>query len=789
MTLVDIYENEVKPRIDYSSELSDLSPIKTAPDRYKLLCPNCGKKEAFLYTNTGIIECNRKNNCSYRTSFLAYKNGGDYPRGQDYVKAIKGMGERYGIVIDSEKSHEFIKRYEKKQSDQQILTKLWDYFRSILPNSRGAQYLESRNFPVDQKRFGMYPKTEELKRWINEQKIDLNRCQNLGLIRGDFEGRLVGDWKTKDNEICNFWARSLDGKEPKYLRLKGHAELRQDYPQGSESIKSDQIIWVEGHLDVVASNLSGLSNVVGCGTATVPDKAFQTLKPKEVILCLDNDQAGQDGTYRFIEKHRNDDLRVFVAKIPYDDCKDLADVYEKYGKEAVQEFFQEEKLIHGMTFIADHILQKSKGDEWNSYTKEQALSELITFHEKVAVKNSWKLTEFFWTRVSEALELSTEEVNEIAESIESKKKKEQIQEQAKKELNSALNLFKEGNVDEGAKLVETFNSEVQGQLTSENTLQELLKPSSEEDVIKEFQGLSDNVDTGYKISEDIAIQFPAGAISAIVAPTGHGKTRALINFSLGVLEKNPDKSVYFFTYEENKSAITSLFLNTYINEELSKNNRRSIKHYFKNIEDKEEAFKYFINGKTIPIDEGTEQTLENYFLERKKQFFKELIDSGRLNIVYSEYDAQELCQIILNLREKREDLGLVCIDYIQLLDDSIEKEKRSSRQEELKSICLKLKNCAVETGLPIVVAGQFNREVTKKDQMHPTKIGEAGDIERIANLILGIFDKRFDKSKENKIYIEVLKGREIGAGHNTSLNYNGNTGKIEMPEFSGLGTL
>jgi len=315
------------------------------------------------------------------------------------------------------------------------------------------------------------------------------------------------------------------------------------------------------------------------------------------------------------------------------------------------------------------------------------------------------------------------------------------------------------------------------------TVDDLLEPITEEDVIEELQGLSESVETGYTLNENIKIAFPAGAITAVVAPTGHGKTRALINFSLGVLKENPKKSVYFFTYEENRAAILTLFLNTYIGEDLSKNNRASIKHYFKNQE--VDPFKYFIKVKTIPVAEGVTQTLSEYFLEKKNQFFTELLATGRLNIVYCEYDAENLLQLIRELKAKKEDLGLICIDYIQLLSDRSGKTPFFSRQEELKSICLKMKNCAIKTGLPFVVAAQFNREVQRKEQMHSTKIGEAGDIERIANLIIGIFDIR----EESKLHIEILKGREIGAGYTAKLGYNGNTGKIEsscFQNFEGL---
>lgn len=798
MNLVEIYESEIKPRIDYSKELADLEPVKKGDGRYLLICPNCRQKEAFLYENTGIIECNRKNNCAYKGDFLAYKNGGMYPSGADFVNAIKEMGSKYGIIIDEGKAESYSKQYQKRETDQAILSKVWGYFLSLIEGSKGAEYLKSRGFPIDQKQFGMYPKIEELKKWITENNLDLDRCQNLGLIRKDFEGRLIGVWKTKDREICNFWARSLDGSKPKYSRLANHPNLKQEYPQGSETIKGDRSIWVEGHLDVVAAYLSAFDGVVGCGTASVPDKALQALKSREVILCLDNDQAGRDGTYRFIEKHCNDDLKVFVAPIHHEDCKDLADVYEKHGDAAVHELFDQPRLIHGMSFAADYIMQKHRGDNWNDYTKTQALSELKGFSKKISSENSWKLSEFFWPEVSEGLDLPTEGIKALAESVEEKQQKEAITAQVNKGIKEFQEAFSNGEVERGKEILRDLNQEIQSHSASSSELQKLLKSSKEQDVIDELQKVSDGIYTGYDlgkvvdgVSDIVKLEIKGGAISVLAAPTSHGKTMALINFALGALENHPDKAVYFFTYEESMSAITTLFLNTYINETLSKNNRRTIKYYFRNLENN--PFKYFIPDKKVPVSEGIEQPINEYFLKKKDQFFKELIESGRLNIVYCDHDASTLFELISGIHKKRDDLGLVCIDYMQLLNDSLDKGKRTSRQEELKSICLKMKNCAVDTGLPILVAAQFNREVQNANDMHYTRIGEAGDIERIANLILGMWNYKFKavvkgnvdekwmydpKVLSGEMLFEVLKGREIGAGYRMEVFHNGNTGKI-----------
>ena len=119
-------------------------------------------------------------------------------------------------------------------------------------------------------------------------------------------------------------------------------------------------------------------------------------------------------------------------------------------------------------------------------------------------------------------------------------------------------------------------------LNTSGSFSYLLEPASEEKIREEIQNTSPGVNVGFKIG-DIELKLPGGAISILAGPTSHGKTTQLINFSLGAL-KDPtqsDKSVYFFSYEESRSAIVSLFLNTYIGEYLSANNRESIKSYFR----------------------------------------------------------------------------------------------------------------------------------------------------------------------------------------------------------------
>jgi replicative DNA helicase len=225
-------------------------------------------------------------------------------------------------------------------------------------------------------------------------------------------------------------------------------------------------------------------------------------------------------------------------------------------------------------------------------------------------------------------------------------------------------------------------------------------------------------------------------------------------------------------------------LNTYLDEDkLSSNNRRSIQSYFS-------------TGST----EYIKTEIRDYFIENKDKFFKELIETRRLNIHYTAYDSDSLNEAIRYLH-KNANPGAIFIDYMQLLHKGQGgKNKYNSRQEELKQICLDLKDVAVETGLPIILGAQFNREVTTPTNLHATKIGEAGDIERIANLIIGGWNGNFKPltgtpvevnemnnkgmCSDNTLFFKILKNRDGAVGLEQSLEFNGNTGKVKNSSTS-----
>jgi replicative DNA helicase len=245
--------------------------------------------------------------------------------------------------------------------------------------------------------------------------------------------------------------------------------------------------------------------------------------------------------------------------------------------------------------------------------------------------------------------------------------------------------------------------------------------------------------------------------------------------ALNVATDYPDKEAYLFSYEEDGDSILINTLNTYLDEDISLNNRRTLKTYF-------------ATGSTEYINR---QSIE-HFTATKDKFFRELIETRRLNIHYSSYNSDTLIEAIRYLH-KHAKPGAIFIDYIQLLNLPEGKYKTYSRQEEIKEICIALKDVAVETGLPIILGAQFNRTVTNLVHLHATKIGEAGDIERIASLIVGFWNNNFKPlatdgelneinskgTAPDTLYTTILKNRGGRVGLEEILSFNGNTGKIK----------
>ncbi len=116
------------------------------------------------------------------------------------------------------------------------------------------------------------------------------------------------------------------------------------------------------------------------------------------------------------------------------------------------------------------------------------------------------------------------------------------------------------------------------------------------------------------------------------------------------------------------------------------------------------------------------------------------------------------------------DVGLVMVDYLQLMSPGKEKK---NRQEEISLISSSLKALAKELNIPVVAMSQLSREPEKRPDKHPTlaDLRESGAIEQDADVVLFIYrDEVYKTTKENAGEAEVIIGKQR----------NGPVGKVKL---------
>ncbi len=151
-----------------------------------------------------------------------------------------------------------------------------------------------------------------------------------GLVVNGKNGRLYDKFRTRlmlpvidtRGDVVGFGSRVIDNSEPKYMNTTEtitYSKRRILYGLNlAKKTKRPNIILCEGNLDVVTLHQAGFDNAVASmGTAlTVEQTRLLSRFTKELVLCYDNDNAGQLATQRALELLNNSEFSVKVLKLP-----------------------------------------------------------------------------------------------------------------------------------------------------------------------------------------------------------------------------------------------------------------------------------------------------------------------------------------------------------------------------------------------------------------------------------------------------------------------------------------
>jgi DNA primase len=310
---------EIKARLDIVDLVSEYVTLQKAGRNYKGLCPFHAEKTPSLV----VFPDSQSWHC-----FGACGTGGDIftfimkREGVEFAEALQVLARRAGLELAppseaaaaGEKHLEFLREINAAAAT---------YFHNLLLNAGEAaharDYLARREINADtvqsfQLGYALNS-WEALKTYLLERGYSIEEVAEAGLVveredkRGHydrFRSRLIIPIRDRRGRNIGFGARALDDEPPKYINspqtpIFDKSSVLYGLDVAERAIRAaDQVIIVEGYMDVLQAHQHGVANIVASmGTALTAGhlKALRRLTAN-FILALDADQAGDQATLR-----------------------------------------------------------------------------------------------------------------------------------------------------------------------------------------------------------------------------------------------------------------------------------------------------------------------------------------------------------------------------------------------------------------------------------------------------------------------------------------------------------
>lgn len=157
-----------------------------------------------------------------------------------------------------------------------------------------------------------------------------------------------------------------------------------------------------------------------------------------------------------------------------------------------------------------------------------------------------------------------------------------------------------------------------------------------------------------------------------------------------------------------------------------------------------------------------------------------LVESARVignsNLIIDDTSSISISELRSKCRKFKleHNLGLVIIDYLQLMSGS---KKSESRQQEISEISRSLKALAREINAPVIALSQLSRAVEQRPDKRPmlSDLRESGAIEQDADVVMFIYrDDYYNHDSEEAGVSEIIIGKQR----------NGPTGTIKLAWLS-----
>jgi len=100
--------------------------------------------------------------------------------------------------------------------------------------------------------------------------------------------------------------------------------------------------------------------------------------------------------------------------------------------------------------------------------------------------------------------------------------------------------------------------------------------------------------------------------------------------------------------------------------------------------------------------------------------------------------------------KRQKDIGLIVIDYLQLIETTGSKRNSENRVQEISEITRTLKGIAKELNVPVLALSQLSRAVEQREDKRPqlSDLRESGSIEQDSDVVMFVFREEYYKSRK-----------------------------------------
>ena len=255
--------------------------------------------------------------------------------GLSFPDAVRFLAKRVGMTVPEEEADREASRHRQRLLAVNKDAARWFYQNLSRPEGAAvAAYLERRK--ISRKTAMNFGLGASLDSWDSlltamlQKGYTKRELLDAGLVVQNQKGRLYDKFRNRlifpvidvRGDVVAFGGRVLDKSEPKYMNTPetiAYSKRRVLYGMNlAKKSKRPNIILCEGNIDVITLHQAGFDNAVASmGTALTTEQIrLLSRYTKELVLCYDNDGAGQAATEKAISLLENSEFNVRVLSLP-----------------------------------------------------------------------------------------------------------------------------------------------------------------------------------------------------------------------------------------------------------------------------------------------------------------------------------------------------------------------------------------------------------------------------------------------------------------------------------------